>query len=68
MSYCDKPNIFSIYNIELFDIANLDKGHAKNYKVSCTGGCGSVSLEVNSTSGRPDLFAGYVQGFTLFYC
>ena len=49
-------------------IDQLDDGNAKHFKVSCAGGCGSVFLEVNSKSGRPILFAGYVHAFTLIYC
>ena len=52
----------------MIDIDQLNKEEAKHYKVSCFGGCGSVSLEVNSKYGSPDLYAGYVQAFTLIYC
>ena len=75
--------IFLFYIIGVIDIYPLEEGDAKQYKVSCSGGCGSVSLDVNlksSPSGYGGIlslhagqeyrvdFAEYVQAFTLICC
>jgi len=44
------------------EITSIDGGSSKDYKVSCTGACARVSIEVNARHGDPDLFVGLSKG------
>jgi len=46
----------------VLEIPSIDYRYSKNYKVTCTGACGTVLIEVNALSGDPDLKVGLSKG------